>query len=56
MVAGYAGVTNWGDFNALLTRLSVRNPACCEQRVRHARCDVCDNASIVCNISEQIVG
>jgi len=56
MLAGNTDLADWDEFDALSLSLFVPNPACREQRVRHAHCDVCDNASIGCNISEQIVG
>ncbi|MFT5322595.1 MAG: hypothetical protein ACI8P0_000430 [Planctomycetaceae bacterium] len=56
MLAEYADVTNWGDFDAPLTSLFVRNPACRAQPARHARRGARDNAPIECDISEQIMG
>lgn len=56
MLAGYADVRNWGDFDGMLAWLSICNPVYCEQRVRRVRHGSCDNALIESDISEQIVG
>jgi hypothetical protein len=56
MLAGNTDLADWDEFDALSSSLFVPNPACREQRVRHARCAVCDNASIEVGNPEQIAG